>query len=280
MSLTDTTTLDLATLPFFQWDTQTVLTGSDAVSLGFPHDTLFPPRPTVDTVFHTSVLAHHQLPASHQGLIERQSTGPDIWVFVTLLLLMSLTSIIYRLRGIKMQVLLQSLVNTRTMDRLARDNNLNNNIVTLPMGLMLVASLSLFHHHAIAPQTALLGYLLVTVGIGAFYILRNWLLALLGNIFDYPDEMESYIVSNYLYCIFESIVLLALLPLYFYLPGAQHAMFWVVGVTLLLLLFLRLSRSVKIFFSRPNNASFYLFYYLCTVEITPVIIVIALFFAH
>ena len=231
-----------------------------------------------DSVFHESVIAPHNLPVIHESLLNRPDTTTPAWIFMALLLFSALLCLIFRVRNIKLGLLLKSAIDLRAMDRLVRDCNLNRTYTMLPMGLLLVAELCLPVHQAQLAQNGILGYLGLFVAVALLYMLRNGLMRLLGNTFDKKQEITLFITSNYLYHLIEATAVIALLFLYFYLPGGRDTMTWILVLFLAICFLVRFLRSVKIIFTHPNGSCFYLFYYLCIVESIPILVVLKWFF--
>ena len=265
-------TLDLTTQPFWQWSTHEMPTTE--VDTGIPFDSIHRPREVMDTVFRKSLFQRHTLQVQHQTMTVRPDNNEPTWIFVSLLLLTGLICIYYHLRKIKFATLLKALVDRRVMDRLVRDCNLNRTVIMLPMGLLLVATCCLPVHRIAMAQTGWVGYLLLTAGIGLLYILRNSILRLLGNTFENRQGIILYITNNYLFHLMEATVTIALLFPFFYLPGARTAMAFITGGFVAIAFLVRLFRGVKIFLTLPNSSNFYLFYYLCIVELIPILALI------
>ena len=270
-------TLDLNTLHCYEWDNMDELEG---VNIGIPVDSIHQTIELPDTVFRESLIVHHSHPIVHQGMETRPDSGTPAWVFGDLLLLTALLCLLFRMRNIKIWNLLKSTIDLRSVDRLIRDCNLNRATVMLPMGLLVVAGVCLPVHQTLLPETGIPGYLALFGGGALLYILRNWLLRLLGNTFDSRNETVTYITSNYLYHLIEAVVIVALLYPYFYLPGGRTAMLYILVGFLVIAFLMRFLRSVKIFFTHTNGSRFYLFYYLCIVEAIPVLALIKWFFAN
>ncbi len=231
-----------------------------------------------ETVFHESLIAPSNLPAVHEGLQDRFEGDAPAWIFIALLLFSALLCLLFRLRSIKMKLLLKSAVDLRAMDRLVRDCNLNRTLTMLPMGLLLVAEFCLPVHQMQLAESGIAGYLLLFAAVALLYLLRNGLLRLLGNTFEQKAEMTLYITSNYLYHLIEATCAIPLLFLYFYLPGGHAAMTWILVIFLCIGFLTRFLRSTKLFLTHPNGSCFYLFYYLCIVEMIPIIVALKWFF--
>lgn len=268
-------TIDYTATPFWQWDSVPLSDGT--VHLDVPYDSIFAPREAPDTVFRTSLFQRHSLQVQHTSSSPRPDVGEPAWTFVALVLLTGLICLYGRLRKIKATSLLKALVDRHAMDRLVRDCNLNRSIMMLPMGLLLVAALCLPIHRMAMAHTGVAGYLLLTLGVSLLYMLRNGIIRLLGNTFENKAGVALYMTNNYLYHLMEASVATVILYPFFYLPGAQTAMLYTLGGLIALAFVSRFVRGVKVFLTLQNSSSFYLFYYLCTVEIIPILVIIKWF---
>ena len=271
-TLQSDTLLDLTAQPFWQWGTYEGPAGE--IDLGIPFDSIHRPREVADTVFRKSMFQRHSLQVQHKEVIARPDNSEPAWIFVDLLLLSALICIYYHMRKIRFVELIKALFDRRAMERLVRDCNLMRSTMMLPMGLMLVAALCLPVHRLAVPETGLGGYLLIAVGVGLLYILRNGLLRLLGNTFENRQGVNLYIVNNYLFHLLESTVVTVLLFPFFYLPEGRDTMLYIIGGFVCLAFLIRFVRGVKVFLTLPNSSSFYLFYYLCIVELIPILVLI------
>lgn len=278
MQETANDTLDLTALPFTQWEA--TLPTMEEAYYGVPFDSIHPLRETGDTVFRKSLFQRHSLQVKHNDLQPRPDNSLPAWVFGSLLLLTGLLCLYYRLRKIKITSLLKALIDIRAMDRLVRDNNLGRTAIIMPMGLLAVAVLCMPVHHMAMRHTGYGGYLLLTLAVMVLYLLRNGLLRLLGNTFDNKQAVGQYITSNYLYHLLEATVTLVLLYPFYYLPGAENAMLYIIAIFMATAFVVRFFRGMKVFLTLPKGSSFYLFYYLCIVETIPILVIIKWFIAQ
>ena len=269
MPETTNDTLDLTTLPFWQWSIDEPT--AEAIDTGIPFDSLHRPREAKDTVFRTSLFQQHTLRVQHSGNLARVDNSVPAWVFVCLILTTGLIALYFRLRKIKLIDLLKSLIDRRSMDRLIRDCNLNRTIILMPIGLLLVSAVSLPVHRMVLGMTDCWSYLALTVTVSLLYFLRNGILRLLGKSFEHRQGVALYITSNYLFHLLEAMVVVALLLPFFYLPGGQKAMFTAIAAFLAIAFVWRFARGMKVFLTLSNGSYFYLFYYLCIVELIPVL---------
>ena len=270
-------TLELTALPFWQWPEDTETT---AVETGLLFDVVGQQHEAKDTVFRKSIFHNHSLQLHHEQAVERVDSAEPAWVFISLLMLTGLVCIYFRRRKIRVVELVKSLVNRRAMDRIVRDCNLNRSLTMLPMGLLLTTAVAFPIHRMALAQTGRWGFLLVAAALGLLYILRNGLFRLLGNIFENKAAVNLYITNNYLYHLGEAAVVCVMLYHFCYLPGAREAMLYLMGGFLALAFVSRFVRGVKVFLTLSNACGFYLFYYLCIVEIIPLLVVLKWFIAQ
>lgn len=268
-------TIDYTATPFWQWDSVPLADGT--VRLDVPYDSIFQPREPMDTVFRKSLFQRHSLQVQHTDSPVRPDIAEPAWIFVALILLTSLLCLYGKLRKIRLLTLLKSLMSRRSMDRMVRDCNLNRSIIMLPMGLLLVAAVCLPVHRMAMAHTGVPGYLLLTLAVSLLYMLRNGIFRLLGNTFENKPGVALYMTNNYLYHFVEAMATTVMLFPFFYLPGAQTPMLVAIVVFLALAFVIRFGRGVKVFLTLKNSSSFYLFYYLCIVEMIPILVIIKWF---
>ena len=92
--------------------------------------------------------------------------------------------------------------------------------------------------------------------------------------------MAHYITNAYLFHLADATVVATLLPFYLYLPGGSMPVAAVAGGFVALSFLWRLVRGMKTIFAQPDGSCFFLFYYLCTVELIPVLVGIKLFISQ
>ena len=227
-----------------------------------------------DTVLRPSLFTGHGFAVQHDNLVARPDTAVPVWVFGLLLALVVLTTLYYRACKLRFSTLMPLLFDSRAMDRTLRNNNLNSRYQFVPMGLLMLSCLLLPVHQTALVKTGLGGYLLLVAAVAALYLLRNGLLRLLAVTFDNSSAVDAYITSNYLYHLALATLALPLLFLLTYLPGGGSTVLYLLAGVVLLELVMRLFRGLKIFLTQSSGPYVYLFYYLCIVEVTPILVLI------
>ena len=272
MPLNDTLTLDLTATPFFQWDS---LSAEQCdTTFGIPVDSILVARELPAEVTRPSMFRRHTLQPSHKELVPRVDNESPLWAFALVFLMGAFTCFFCQQRKMHFGDILKAAVDRRVLDRLLRDCNLGRPMQMLPMGLMLVVVLAIPIQQMALPESGITGYLLLTLTLFTAYILRNTVLRMLGNAFEYSQGVATYIASNYLYNLIETIFLLMMLFPFLYLPGGKTPIV-VCGTALLsLALVMRIVRGLKLFLTQTGGSRFYLFYYLCIVELVPILVLI------
>lgn len=260
-------------VPFYQRDTAEIPQVEHEVNLGIPLDSIFPVVEPVEPHLRKSLFTHHGLAVKNEHLAERTDTTAPAWIFVLLLSLTVLVFLYFRARKIKFTELLKSTMDRRVMDRLVRECNLIRSAQFVPVALLLAATVGMVVYSAAMMHNGLFVYLLVVVALATGYLLRNGLLRLLGNVFDNRDAVTAYITSNYLFHLLLTTVLLPLLFLQLYMPLGNTVVQYITFGVVALSLVVRVTRGMNIFLTISKGFNFYLFYYLCTVEIVPVLVV-------
>ena len=264
-------TLNLAALPFYEWDT--FVAPHDEPEVGVVPamiDSIFCEHDSA--VCRPSLFSGHSLAPHDGGLTPRPVTATDPWVFGVLVLLTALLCIFYHIRKISFGKLLAALVDSRAMDRMLRGNNMTRSMQLFPMGMLTMAIVALA-----AQPDPLWRYLLLVAALTVAYILRNGLMRFLAIVFENNGAANSYITNNYLYHLTLGTLLLPLLYLHFYLPQGSNIMLYLMGGLTGIEFLMRIVRGLKLFLTQSSGAYFYLFYYLCIVEIVPFLVLLKLF---
>lgn len=265
-------TLDLSATPFYLWDsTSPQPSGEEYVGTAML-DSIFPTQPLAEPPQRPSIFRNHSLAVEHNSLQPYTQGFAAPWIFAALALLIAMVCIYYRQRKLTLRDMLASIVDSRAMDRMLRGNNLTRTAQLVPMGLLMLAAVALVVHNLAFDGIG--HYLLLFLAMATAYLLRNSIMRLLGVIFENSNAVSLYITNNYLYHLVLASLLTPLLFLYFYLPHGKTTMLTVIAVVVALEFMVRLFRGMKLFLTQSSGSYFYLFYYLCIVELAPILVLI------
>jgi hypothetical protein len=261
---------DENTQPFYLWDTPYQQPEQADVNTGIALDSIFPPHEIQAPVIRLSLFRHTTLPVTHDDLQQRTTTAAAPWLFAALVILIALMFVYYNRNKLHIADLLKAAADHRAMDRLVRGNNLNTARL-VPMGLFVTATLATSLYLMALTHNGITAWIILTAALFAAYILRNLVARLLGNVFDDGDTVATCITSNYIYHLLLATVIAPLLLLQTYLPWGRDTVFYIIASFTAVCLVLRLFRSLKLFLTFSKSRSFYLFFYLCTVEAVPIL---------
>lgn len=270
-------TLSLSQTAFYQWDSIPYPIEEHTPDPGVAADSCYSiylvRGESTDTLARPSMFTGHGLDQIHGDMTIRTFLGLESWIFVLLVALTALLTLYYRQHKLRMTELLQSLFDSRAMDRMLRNTNLSRTIQLVPIGLLVVAVVVLPVHLVAMSHTGAMGYLLLWAIVAGAYLLRNGVIRLLGAIFE-DHTVDTYITSNYIYHLALATLVLPLAFLYCYMPFGHNVIgYGLLGLVLLEFL-LRLFRGMKLFLTQSTASHFYLFYYLCIVELVPILVLI------
>lgn len=242
------------------------------------YDSLFPYAEPVPPTIRKSLFTHHQLAVqnSHEITIQRQGTPG--WLFGFVIFSIFLIGIYLHSKQLKIVTLLQSAINTRALDRMLRDTNLTHATDQAPIALMMLVPVSLvcyyfFFPHNISTGLDVAHYLLLFLGCCAIYYTRNGIFRFIGNAFDNQESMHMYLSNSYLFHILYTIVAAAFAFFVFYTDNVGKIFFYILAGVIGFLFIVRLFRGMQIILTLSKSQKFYLFYYLCILEIVPIIII-------
>ena len=272
MPPTDTTYSDIATLPFYQISDPYALPKADEVNTGVPLDSIFRPCDSVETVHRQSLFTGHKLAPQHSTLQERHVNYAPAWLFAVIIGLCIALCVFYRSRKMSVQELFKSVFANHITEIMSHGNM--QGMAMLSIVLFLSSALGLTVWHLAMRHTGVVGYFGIVAALTIAYLLRNGVLSALAAVFDSSQAMTTYQRGNFLYHLLLATAVTPLLFLLIYLPGADTVTAIIIGVLTAVVFLIRMVRGSKLFLTNTKGHSFFLFYYLCTVEIVPYLVAI------
>ncbi len=242
-------------------------------------DSVFAAYQPREVVLHPSLFTEHSLQPQHDAAIVHTEPSTPGWIFGLFVLLIALLSLYLNSFRVKLPRLFGSAVSMREMEYFYRDNNIKRPFSILPMVLFYAATLALClffctetYRHSLFPAKPWANYLILFGLLTAYFLLKTGLVSLLGNIFSNMNAARLYNSNNFIYQLSACFLLLPLLLFAFY--GRCEPQRWS-NLLLYLVAFafcMRFFRGIKLILTNSTSSKFYLFYYLCTLEIVPLLI--------
>ena len=243
------------------------------------YDSIFTPVAAAEPHVRKSLFTHSQLAVQHNHEIAIHHAETSGWYFGFIALSIFLICFFLRHKQISMVNLLQSAIDHRAMDRMLRDTNLTHAQDQVPIALIMLIPISLvgfffFLNHGSNTLLEILQYLMFLLVCYLVYFTRNGIIRFIGNAFNNQEATHLYLSSNYIYHLLYAIAATSLAFFIFYTDTMGGTFFYILAGILGLLFVIRLIRGLQLILTFSKTPKFYLFYYLCILEIVPIIIII------
>lgn len=212
--------------------------------------------------------------------------GNNHWIIGIFLLIVLLYAIIRNVYDKTLAVIFQAYWNDRAINQFTRDDNflkLRNTLLyfilfTSVYGLLIKY---IFNYFEIKLEYSEIDeYLFICIFTGSFYLLKFLMMKIAGFIFSIQKVISGYLsilsISNFVY----SIIIIPLLLFYQFTPSFFQP--YLLGLILVLFCFNTIYKYLRTGSFIINNfqfPKFYLFLYLCTLEIMPLLIIYKVFIA-
>jgi hypothetical protein len=204
------------------------------------------------------------------------------WILVVLLLCLVIITWIRFSYKKRLGLILQSSFSKQNLTLLIREGGFGYDMINLSLGFVFIITLALLLYLASTGITgnssggegSLMIFLALVAGIIVWLIFRLVLIRLLRWTFKTNETTTFYLMNTMTFQIIIGIFLLPLLVMNVY-AHTPFLLFISLGVGSILFI-LKLFRGLIIGLSDTNFSIFYLFFYLCTVEILPILVIVKL----
>ena len=224
-----------------------------------------------------SFFTSHLLRPTGFNIKEREIINPGwihIMIFICFLLFATAQYGYFR----RMQQIFKAYFVNRLFNQLSRDGGLLSERVSIFLFISFVLSFSLFifkiyDFYYDVPSSVIYSFILYTkivAGVLLFYFLKMLLYKSCGYIFKSAKETSDYILTIYIY---GQVVGVILLPIIVVATYINNVFIIYIGLTVIALLYIyRLFRGITITISNVKISAYYIFLYLCTLEILPLLL--------
>ncbi len=230
------------------------------------------------------VILYHgnELSPRHKEPVLRNNYTAD-WIFPVLLLILAFFAWIKFFYNRYFQQLIKAFLNTNLTNQIVRDENIFFQRISVYLSIVfnLIAALFIYllsiqYHWALGSLDAGFSrFIFFVIVVSAVYALKYLVLRICGWLFEQEKEISMYIFNIFL---INNILGIALLPFICLLAfnGVIHfSGFLYVSFILIAAAFgWRIFRGIQIGFGSPSFSPLYLFLYLCTLEIAPLMVLI------
>jgi hypothetical protein len=242
------------------------------------YDSIFTPVKQAPPEVRKSLFSHHELTVQHNHEIDIHHEGTNGWFLGVIILSIFLLCIYLRRKQIDLLTLLQSAIDHRAMGRMLRDTNLTHAPDQAPIALLMLLPVTLVGYFFLFSHPGnmwrdILQYLMVYAASIVIYFTRNGIFRFIGNAFNNGDSVHIYLSSNYIYHLLYTICATALAFFVCYTDSVGKVFFYILAGIIALLFTIRMIRGLKLILTFSKTPKVYLFYYLCILEIVPIIVI-------
>lgn len=230
----------------------------------------------VNTLFKTHKL---QLNQYYPQTIEKQNPDWFTLILITIIIAVTLLKVFYS--KIFFQIF-KAFVNNNTANQIVRDENLLVQRASILLSVICYLVFALFTYKITQFYNyenqymgqGFIKFLFIAIFIGITYSVKMISLKLFGSIFNYEKPTVSYIFNLFLINNVLGIVLLPLLIVLTYFNSVYFIYLLKLCIAIIISFYIyRLIKGVLIWTSIPRYNLFYLFLYICALEIAPLLII-------
>lgn len=233
--------------------------------------------------FGKSIISPHLLQSKYSFPEERTFVNTE-WasiLIVSCIILFAISQYGYVKR---MQQIIKAFFTNRFFLQISRDVGLYTERASMLLfvSYLLAYSLFLFNVYKFYfpipafPSLNFIVYLKILIAVILFFILKTGLFRFSGYIFKASDETSDYVLNLYLFGQITGICLLPVIICTTYFNNSKSIIFAGALVIILLSLY-RLFKGFVIALSKSKVSVYYIFLYLCTLEILPLVLLIKIF---
>lgn len=237
-----------------------------------------------DTTHYVGFYNKHHLRVIHTNPVQIHRENGD-WIFYVLLLLTIAVTLIRVIHFRNIKQVKDAFMSSTISNQIVRDESIlfQRASVFLTVVFYLVAALFLYKlsiiYHITLPYLpdGFGRFLIFVLLISMAYSLKLIFLRLIGYIFQVDKAITGYIFSVFLINNVVGMVLIPILICIFFLPPDYMVYFLDFSIIMVVAAFIyRIFRGVAIGLSFPTFSLYYLFLYLCSLEIAPLLFIIKL----
>jgi len=230
-------------------------------------------------------LKPHELKPVHSEPILLKPEQP-FWLLAFLLAILALMMAVRLFYRKSFSELASAFFSFRYTGQLVRDENIMLQRTTITLTIVFTLTLAMFFYQSgellkwNLPHyvTGFKAYIFFALLISVIYTFKFLILKIAGFIFDISQQMETYVFNVFLINNMFGLLLLPVVVINFLYPAFSITQITGLSVLILAGIFFlyRLIRGVLISRESEYHSSFYLFFYLCALEIAPLLVLFKL----
>lgn len=205
----------------------------------------------------------------------------DVWILAVIAVLLILFSILKNAFGKQLAAVVQSFYSNRALTNLNKEDNLVTSWSFLLLFIQFGFVIGLFfylvaQHNALPAAQGGFGFFIsISIGVILLYLLKILILRFIGFIFNIQKPIHHYISILYLSYFNASLLFFPIVIAFALSPYEQGSWYVLIGMLTLIVIFIfQFIRAAVNILPHYTFPKLYLFLYLCTLEICPILILI------
>ncbi|HNX43061.1 MAG TPA: DUF4271 domain-containing protein [Bacteroidales bacterium] len=241
----------------------------------YPMPAVTPGRNDTISIHETSsVFAPHQLQPIHKNPLANKPLSAD-WITGVFMLCLIILAVVKASLPRRLQQIFRSAAQLYYVNQLEREGNLLKESISFALGFLYLTSVSfllyklsiLFSPGILAGIKSFFLFSAIFLGCLLYYMLKTVLVSSVGTIFKTPKATHDYLINNLIFSIVTGILLFPATILALYINNPIYV--WIACSIFSILLVYKFIRTFMIGLANTKYSMFYLFLYLCTIEILP-----------
>lgn len=203
------------------------------------------------------------------------------WITSILLVVVGIACILNISYRSRLRQLFNAFASNRFVGQIVREENVMFQRISIFLSLLflLVASLFIFqigryYRLPISSNSSFMNYMVILFALFSFYFIKVMTFNFLGFLLKVEKEMKEYVFTIFLYNHFVGVALIPAVVLLAFVPGVVQKWVFIAGLICFVVAFImRTLRSYGNVSAGSRFSIFYLFLYLCALEILPLVVV-------
>ncbi|MGD0711040.1 MAG: DUF4271 domain-containing protein [Bacteroidales bacterium] len=235
-----------------------------------------------DKSFDKSIFSPHLLQSKYSLPKERTYINPG-WTSILIISCLLLFAIAQYGYFKRMLQIFKAFFTNRFFNQFSRDGGLFTERVSLFLFISYIFAFSLFIFNSYRvclsipafPLLDIIIYIKILGAVLVFYLIKMGLFNFSGYIFKANDKISDYVLTLYL---FGQVTGVCLLPIIILTNYFDNKIMLYAGFIIILMLYIYfLFRSFVIALTKSKVSTYYIFLYLCTLEILPLVLLVKIF---
>ncbi len=236
-----------------------------------------------EIIYRKSLFTYHKLPKISREAVPIPAQHPNGWIFCLLIAIVFLFGFLTKNHSPKLKEILRSCFSNRYLNFLLKDTiSLKRTLIPLIyIGFQLIITLFIYHliiftksPFPLPNASIYINFIILLVITNLFLLLRILIINFLGNVFMSKKSTDIFLINDFNFTFLISLVLLPILFLAFFSDSLAMENATKIGIGIVSLLYIiKILRSLNITLLYNRLSKLYLFYYLCSLEIIPILVI-------